>query len=145
MAAPFISRPPSDRVIGYSHQQQIERQAALKEMSRSRSLVLSYLLKLKKAIDANHQDLVQALCVRFSEHLIDYVSYGHFRLFEVYAPERHHLGVVEHVTNLALHFEGRYRTRNRVNLDRLRNDLEALALALEARFEVEDEMTVFGD
>jgi len=145
MKSTFTSDPHSDRMIGYSHQQQLERQAAQKEMSRSRSLVLSYLLKLKRAIDADHQDLTQALCVRFSEHLIDYVSYGHFRLFEVYAPEPHHVTVVEHVTNLALRFEQRYRNRNRVHLGRLREDLEALALALEARFEVEDEMTVFCD
>ena len=89
------------------NQQQIEYAAVQKEISRSRSLVLSYLLKLKKCIDAEHSDLVQALCTRFSEYLIDYISYGHFRIFEVYKPEGYHLTAVEHVTALALAFDER--------------------------------------
>ena len=124
------------------NQQQIEYAAVQKEISRSRSLVLSYLLKLKKCIDAEHSDLVQALCTRFSEYLIDYISYGHFRIFEVYKPEAYHLTAVEHVTALALAFDERYRNRLDINLKALRADLEELALAMEARFEVEDEVAV---
>jgi regulator of sigma D len=127
---------------GQRLQQQIARLATQKEISRSRSLVLSYLLKLKKCIDARHDDLVQALCTRFSEYLIDYISYGHFRLFEVYDPEPHHVTAVAHVTTLALRFDRRYRNQQKINLARLRDDLEELALAMEARFEVEDEMTI---
>ncbi len=52
-----------------------------KEISRGRALVLSYLMKLNKSIDAQHADLAHALTHRFSECLIDYISYGHFRLF----------------------------------------------------------------
>ncbi|NKC00573.1 MAG: Rsd/AlgQ family anti-sigma factor [Pseudomonadales bacterium] len=129
---------------GQLFQQQTTRLATQKEISRSRALVLSYLLKLKKCIDAQHDDLVQALCTRFREYLIDYISYGHFRLFEVYDPEPHHVTTVEHVTNLALQFDRRYRSQPTINLARLRDDLEELALAMEARFEVEDEITIIS-
>ena len=125
-------------------EQQVTRTAVQKEISRSRSLVLSYLLKLKKCIDAHHNDLVQALCTRFSEHLIDYISYGHFRIFELYRPDAYHLTAVEHVTALALAFDERYRAQNNIDLIRLKADLEELALAMEARFEIEDEVTVFS-
>jgi len=110
------------------------------EIGRSRSVLLSYLLKLNKSVDANHNDLVQAIAQRFNETLVDYISYGHFRLLEACAPETHELVAIERSTQRALQFNDTYNTRDGINLAQLKQDLEALVYALEVRFEIEDDM-----
>ncbi len=113
--------------------------AARSALGRHRSAVLSYLFKLNKCIDARHADLVHAVAARFSETLIDYVSFGHFRLFQTWPPEDHHLAAIENSTNQALGFSDRF-TNPGIDLAALRKELESLALALEVRFEIEDEV-----
>ena len=117
--------------------------AARAALGRHRSAVLSYLFKLNKCIDAQHADLVHAVTARFSETLIDYVSFGHFRLFQTWPPEDHHLAAIENSTNQALGFSDRF-TQPGVDLAALRKELETLALALEVRFEIEDEVVGAG-
>ena len=111
-----------------------------RQLGRSRSALLSYLLKLNKCIDATHDDLVQALAQRFNELLVDYVSYGHFRFLDVCTPEAHHLAAIEKSTQLALRFSDKYTTSEQISLIKIKTDLEALAFALEVRFEIEDEV-----
>ena len=111
-----------------------------RQLGRSRSALLSYLLKLNKCIDATHDDLVQALAQRFNELLVDYVSYGHFRFLDVCTPEAHHLAAIEKSTQLALRFSDKYTTSEQISLINIKTDLEALAFALEVRFEIEDEV-----
>ena len=113
--------------------------AARAALGRHRSAVLSYLFKLNKCIDAQHADLVHAVTARFSETLIDNVSFGHFRLFQTWPPEDHHLAAIENSTNQALGFSDRF-TKPGIDLALLRKELETLALALEVRFEIEDEV-----
>ncbi len=110
------------------------------EMSRSRSVVLSYLLKLNRSIDARHGDLVQAIAQRFNEVLVDYVSYGYFRLLGQCSAQTHQLVAIDKTTQQALHFSEKYTTRKKIPLAELKQDLEALAFALEVRFEIEDEV-----
>ncbi len=110
------------------------------QLGRSRSALLSYLLKLNKCIDATHDDLVQALAQRFNELLVDYVSYGHFRFLDVCTPEAHHLAAIDKSTQLALRFSDKYTTSGQISLIKIKADLEALAFALEVRFEIEDEV-----
>jgi|GEM_PF-2283007 len=110
------------------------------QLGRSRSALLSYLLKLNKCIDATHNDLVQALAQRFNELLVDYVSYGHFRFLDVCAPEAHHLAAIDKSTQMALRFSDKYTTSEKISLVKIKTDLEALAFALEVRFEIEDEV-----
>ncbi|XOV83950.1 MAG: Rsd/AlgQ family anti-sigma factor [bacterium] len=110
------------------------------QLGRSRAALLSYLLKLNKCIDAMHEDLVQALAQRFNELLVDYVSYGHFRFLDVCTPEAHHLAAINRSTQLALRFNDKYTTSEAISLISIKTDLEALAFALEVRFEIEDEV-----
>lgn len=117
-----------------------EESALHQEIGRSRSILLSYLLKLNKSIDAQHNDLVQAIAQRFNETLVDYISYGHFRLLEACEPEAHELVAVERSTAQALRFNDVYTTHNAIHLGELKRDLEALVYALEVRFEIEDGM-----
>lgn len=111
-------------------------------LERSRSTLLSYLLKLNKCIDAQHNDLAQAIVTRFNEVLIDYISYGHFRLLETCAPLAHQQAAIEKSTQLALQFSDKYTTRQALPLVRLKQDLEALVYALEVRFDLEDEIVI---
>jgi regulator of sigma D len=114
--------------------------AGRKEIRRGRSTVLSYLLKLNKSIDARHSDLVQAIAQRFNNVLVDYVSYGHFRMLEGRTVERHQLAAIDKTTRQALRFSDRYTTHANIVLSQMKQDLEALAYALEVRFEIEDEV-----
>ena len=128
-------------LAGYQQPEKIPHNLAntQKEIIRSRSLMMSYILKLKKCIDANHLDLVHALTRRFSESAIDYISYGHFRLFQEFCLEPHQSAALDSITTQILNFDSRYTTALHPNIDALRADLESLALALETRFEIEDE------
>ncbi len=119
----------ADRNIDHTH----------KEITRSRSAVLSYILKLKKCIDARHTDLLETLIKRFSESTIDYISYGHFRLLDENQLEPHQHAALSCITQQVLTFEERYSVFGPVQINSLQADLESLALALEARFEIEDE------
>lgn len=113
---------------------------AQRELSRSRSVVLSYLLKLNKSINANHGDLAQAISQRFNDALVDYISYGHFRLMKGCTVEPHQLVAIDRTTQQALRFSDKYTTATEIVLSDLKRDLESLAYALEVRFEVEDEV-----
>ena len=128
-------------LVGLAQAQQIPQNFATtqKEIIRSRSTMLSYILKLKKCIDARHVDLLNALTKRFSESAIDYISYGHFRLFQEYCLEPHQSAALDSITKQILDFDARYSNSVKLNIDQLRTDLETLALALETRFEIEDE------
>ena len=111
-----------------------------RELRVSRAAVLSYLVKLGKCIDAQHQDLVQAVTQRFNEALIDYLSLGHFKLFNENPPSSHTLAALQNITNQALQFSERYANIQTYPLGTLKRDLEELALAMETRFEIEDEL-----
>ncbi len=111
-------------------------------MIRSRSVLLSYLLKLKRSIDARHADLTQAICQRFVQSLTDYLSYGHFRLLNGCEAEAHQIVALQNNTQTLLEFTERYAATLAPDLQQLKDDLEELAMALEVRFEVEDEVVV---
>ena len=118
----------------------MQQEATQQEISKSRAAVLSYLFKLNKVIDARHADLVHAITERFNDVLVDYVSYGHFKLLMCCEPEPHQIAAIENNTRHALRFSEKYENVTNPELPTLKSDLEALALALETRFELEDEM-----
>ena len=132
----------SEQVMGSTSSSQADKPLThtIQELRRSRASILSYLLKLNKCIDAQHRDLVQAVARRFSETLIDYISYGHFRLFTSCHPACHHVPVIENTTQSVLRFNDQYAHSAAIDLNRIKQDLEGLALTLEVHFEIEDEM-----
>ncbi len=111
-----------------------------REISRNRAQVISYLMKLNKCVAANHGDLAQAVAQRFNEVLVDYVSYGHFRFLTCCKPEAHQLVALDRITQQAVAFSEKYSCKADLPLKALQRDLEALAFALETRFEIEDEI-----
>ncbi|MEM9624575.1 MAG: Rsd/AlgQ family anti-sigma factor [Pseudomonadota bacterium] len=117
-----------------------QEERSCKEIRRARSSLLSYVLKLKKSIDAGHTDLAQAITQRFIQSLTDYLSYSHFRLLNSYDAQAHQIVALQNNTDVLLGFSDHYAQKTRLNLQLLQTDLEQLALALEVRFEVEDEI-----
>lgn len=111
----------------------------LKEICRSRSQVLRYLLKLKRALDANHTDLIDTLTERFVEAITDYVSYGHFRLLQTFDAASHLCAAMEQNTKAILSITDSYRN-NTLNQHSFADDLESLTWQIEARFDIEDEI-----
>lgn len=110
------------------------------EMERSRSGVLSYLLKLKRCLDAKHQDLALALTHRFCQATLDYVSSGQYYLLSEFRPEPHQLVTLDRITRQILKFEALYAGSTQLDLEACKAHLEELALAIEVRFEIEDEI-----
>jgi regulator of sigma D len=113
------------------------------EILQGRGSVLSYLLKLNKCIDAQHADLVHAVMQRFSESLIDYISFGHFRLFATHQPQPHHLVALDNITQRVMAFNDAFTNVAHISLKQLKASLEELAIALEVQFEIEDEVMAF--
>ncbi|MFT7651648.1 MAG: regulator of sigma D [Limisphaerales bacterium] len=68
---------------------------------------MSSILKIKKCLDARHNDLLEALTKRFSENTIDYISYGHFRLFQDHRLEPHQVAALDSITQQVLQFDNR--------------------------------------
>jgi len=113
-----------------------------REIRQSRSTLLSYVLKLKKSIDANHADLAQAITQRFIQSLTDYISYSHFRLLNSYDAQAHQIVALQNNTAEILPFTEHYALVTELDLPLLTANLEQLALALEVRFEIEDEIVL---
>jgi regulator of sigma D len=106
----------------------------------ARQRLLSYLLKLGHAIDANTADLAQAVTVRFCDSLVDYLSTGHFQILERYRPSRDEIAAFEATTRQALAFSDQFDNGEPLNMTDFRLRLEELAFVLDTRMDVEDEI-----
>jgi regulator of sigma D len=104
--------------------------------------VVSYLVKLNKAIDADHSDLVQALVSRFCDELIDYIAYTQYRVLRHCSIPVHHSAAIDRITRQVVGFNDRWGSRLDIDIAALKADLEQLAFDLETRFEIEDELTI---
>ncbi len=104
----------------------------------SRKRLLSYLLKLGHAIDANTPDLAEAVNTRFCDSLIDYLSTGHFQILERYEPSLDEIAAFEATTRQSLAFSDQFGNGNPLNLADFRLRLEELAYVLDTRMDVED-------
>ena len=107
-----------------------------------RTRVISYLVKLNQALDKQLTDLSQALLGRFCDTLVDYLSAGHFQVFQRIVPTAHEYAAIESTTQLAMAFNDRFGNLLEVDIAELKAELEALALALGTRFELEDDLLI---
>ena len=105
---------------------------ATQELLRTRNILLGYVLKLKRTIDAQHTDLQQALSQRLRETLTDYVSYGHFCFLPACEPAAHLQAAMQANTSELLRLLDHEQTN--------RLDLENFAWQLDTRFEIEDDI-----
>ncbi|HEX7035023.1 MAG TPA: Rsd/AlgQ family anti-sigma factor [Pseudomonadales bacterium] len=105
-----------------------------------RQKLISYLVKLNDALDARLPDLSQALLRRFCDALVDYLSAGHFRVFQRVSLPAGTYALIEATTEAGMTFNDRFGGARRVVIDEVRGALEVLARALSERFELEDEL-----
>ena len=110
------------------------------EFNQQRQRVLSYLPKLKSAIDAGTSDLACAIVERFCDTLVDYLSLGHFRIFDRLVPVSHQYAAIEHTTRELMRFNDRFGNGVAYDLAELSAALEQTALVIDARLEVEDDL-----
>jgi regulator of sigma D len=105
-----------------------------------RQRLISYLVKLNHALNEDLQDLSQALVSRFCDSLVDYLSAGHFQVFQRIVPSAHDYAAIESTTRVAMTFNDRFGNIAYVNIPEVKAALEQLALILGTRFEVEDDI-----
>ena len=108
--------------------------------SQCRQRLISYLIKLNQALNENLQDLSQALVSRFCDSLVDYLSAGHFQVFQRIIPAPHEYAAIESTTQVAMTFNDRFGNVQYVDIPEVKAALEQLALVLGTRFEVEDDI-----
>jgi len=108
--------------------------------SQCRQRLISYLVKLNHALNEDLQDLSQALVSRFCDALVDYLSAGHFQVFQRIVPAPHEYAAIESTTREAMTFNDRFGNVQHVDIPVVKAALEQLALVLGTRFEVEDDI-----
>lgn len=105
-----------------------------------RQRLIAYLVKLNHALDENFIDLSEALLGRFCDTLVDYLSAGHFRVFQRAIPSAHEYAAIEASTRQAMMFNDTFGNHANFDVAAVKNALEALALTLGTRFELEDDI-----
>lgn len=104
----------------------------------SRQRLISYLVKLNHALDADLSDLAQALLCRFCDALVDYLSEGHFRVFQRLALSPRSYVLIEASTQAGLAFHDRFGAAAEIHTGEVKVALERIAQMLSERFELED-------
>ena len=111
-----------------------------------RQRLIVQIMKLTSAIDARHHDIVEALTIRFCQQMVDYLSNGHFQIYSDLFPttqaitsKREYLDL-DATTQIGMRFNDQFAGQRRINFDILKTCLDELTLALETRFELEDEL-----
>ena len=115
-------------------------QEAHANFSNCRQRLIAYLVELNNALDQNLNDLSQALLTRFCNSLVDYLSAGHFQVFQRLIPAPHEYAAIESTTLVAMRFNDEFADVESVNIHEVKNSLEKLALVLGTRFELEDDI-----
>ncbi len=114
--------------------------ASDKTFADCRQRLIAYLVKLNHALDQDLPDLAQALLQRFCESLVDYLSAGHFNVFQRVSLAADEYAAIEATTQLALCFNDRYGEALSIDSGEVKLSLEHLAQVLGSRFELEDDV-----
>ncbi len=109
-------------------------------VAERRQRLLACLIKLNSALDSNYEDLITALKCRFCESLIDYLSMGHFRILPRVNVFEHDRAALDAITSAGMRFNDRFGGEGAHPAPELKHALEHLALLLETRFEIEDQL-----
>jgi regulator of sigma D len=115
-------------------------QAADKSFSECRQRLICYLIKLNNSLNEDLADLSHALLNRFCDSLVDYLSAGHFRVFQRIALLPSEYAAIEASTRTAMHFNDRFGQLREIRISEVKAALECLAQELSTRFELEDDL-----
>jgi len=118
---------------------------AVADYLNDRQQLIVMLMKLTSATEDAHPDLGEVLRIRLCEQLVDYLSSGYFRVYgDVLSvqswPDPRDYARFEATTGAVLAFSDRFAAHGAVRGVRLKPALADLALALETRFELEDDL-----
>ena len=108
-----------------------------------RQQVLRYLVKLNRALDQGVWDLASTILVKFCGTLNEYLSAGHEQVFSLGSPQSHQYVAIAATSRTIMGFSDRFAhidPTDSVDYDSVQRALEGLALTLETRFELEDEL-----
>src|SRR5690606_5170460 len=106
----------------------------------SRQRLISYLVKLDHALADDLPDLSQVLLGRFCDSLVDYLSEGHFRVFQRLSLPAGPYALIEATTQAGMAFNDRFGAGRNVPAADVKDALERMARVLASRFELEDEL-----
>lgn len=141
---PFISRlAPSDIARGQRPVDQLTDLHADTHFALTRQQVLSYLVKLNRALDQGVWDLASTILLKFCGTLTDYLSAGHEQVFRLSSPKAHQYVAIAATSRAIMRFNDRFARNGSdavLDYDCVQIALEQLALTLETRFELEDEL-----
>lgn len=105
-----------------------------------RQRLISYLVKLNQALNDDLVDLSHALLSRFCDSLVDYLSAGHFRVFQRLSLPGQAYVIIEATTQAGMAFNDRYGDATDIRVSEVKASLEQIARVLSSRFELEDEL-----
>lgn len=111
-----------------------------RSFGQCRQRLISYLVKLNHALNDDLPDLSQALLSRFCESLVDYLSAGHFRVFQRLSLPAQAYAVIEATTQAGIAFNDRFSELESLRCADIKPALEQMARMLSARFELEDQL-----
>lgn len=113
------------------------------EFNRSRQRVLTYLVKLNRSLERGVWDLADTLLQKFCQSLTHYLSVGHQQTFAMNQPAPHQYVAIAATSREVMRFAdefGRQANDARASFEQVYDALETLALTLESRFQLEDEL-----
>lgn len=120
-------------------------QRAVATFLKSRRQLIVELMRLSKAIEGEPREEADSLLERFCQNMVDYLSVGYFRMFcgmtsrQTWASPREY-AIFDATTSTAMTFNDHHAGGDHIDVSRVKRELAALALALETRFELEDEI-----
>ena len=112
---------------------------------KNRRQLIVDLMRLSKAIESDVRDDAECLLERFCQQMVDYLSVGYFRVYgalsspKIWATPREY-AIFDSTTATAMTFNDHHAGGDRFDVAQIRHELARVALALETRFELEDEM-----
>ena len=121
-------------------------QRAIGIFLKSRRQLIVDLMRLSTAIESDLRDDAESLLERFCQQMVDYLSVGYFRVYggllsvqQTWATPREY-AIFDSTTSTAMTFNDHHAGGDRLDVARIKTELATVALALETRFELEDEL-----
>lgn len=119
-------------------------QRAIGVFLKNRRQLIVDLMRLSTAIESDLRDGAEELLERFCQQMVDYLSVGYFRVYgglvtQTWATPREY-AIFDATTATAMTFNDHHSGGDRLDVTRVKRELAEVALALETRFELEDEM-----
>jgi regulator of sigma D len=117
----------------------------VKTFLKCRRQLIVELMKLSNAIETHLDEQAELHLERFCQQLVDYLSNGYFRIYGGVLSQRswttpREYAIFDATTSTAMTFNDHHAGGGHFDIACVRKELASVALALETRFELEDDM-----